>query len=799
MALKSKFAKHSEIFRAQKVFTDRVNPRKVFCDSILTLREVSRDENKEIITYYGKGGIGKTKLLKELYGHTSEETYALIPELKIHNVFLSLDAYDYSNPVNILLALRSEISGDCSLFDYALVQYYTKTKLTIEEIKSKNSMLSSSVMDLLNEFINIGMASVSIPTNTVTKCISWIQDLRFKAKYKEDIEEIASLTEFEIFERLPYYLGLCLSNEAQKGHVYTFFMDSYESILARTVGLTPSVDNVEWLKELFLASDVVRFVIASRDRINWDKEEPDWKEYLNQHLLQNLSNEDSQWFLEQVPIKNSTGEFDQELISDIIRHANGVPLYLDMCVDLYTDAMNKGEVLNIDSLHTGETIIDRYLRHLSSKDKLAVRILSIPRSFDPKFATKLLQKQNLAYHESELDELLAKSVFLRIDNESRLWKVDESVRLHIFAKMSQERKQEIIGNMLDYVLENRNGATFMHLATIIEYIEADVNLIEGIHEKLIEAVDYFANSGYWNEIHSLIHEHIDCEDSRLHAVAVYAELIKLRRSASLKEAADFADKYPLDKNSMGIWHYLYRYQKIQIHHLLGQYDESLANYQNLLDEMQLIRPLLPSHVYNMTAMKYADLLFLKGKFDESLTIVEDLLERPDTVLVDKVELIRIKGHIYRFQKKFKEGAIIYQSALDLIRNHALHAYEGKLYNNMVEVYSTMEPQTALQWYEKSVTENSRTNNDIELGKTQAAASAAYTSLGDYATGIQLAKQAILTTDKTGYKSGRAFALAALYYAESSAQQMDAANMTLESLKKLIHEIGVYEYLLNDLP
>ena len=107
MALKSKFAKHSEIFRAQKVFTDRVNPRKVFCDSILTLRDVSRDENKEIITYYGKGGIGKTKLLKELYGHTSEETYALIPELKIHKVFLSLDAYDYSNPVNILLALRS--------------------------------------------------------------------------------------------------------------------------------------------------------------------------------------------------------------------------------------------------------------------------------------------------------------------------------------------------------------------------------------------------------------------------------------------------------------------------------------------------------------------------------------------------------------------------------------------------------------------------------------------------------------------------------------------------------------------
>lgn len=798
MALKSKFAKHTETFRAQKVFTDRVNPRKVFRDSILKLNDATLEENREIITYYGKGGIGKTKLLKELYYNTATEVYESVPELKIHNIFLSLDAYDYSNPVNILLALRSEISGDCSLFDYALVQYYTKTKLTIEEIKSKNSLLSSAVMDLLNEFINIGMASVSIPTNTVTKCISWIQDMRFKAKHKEDIEEISTLTEFEIFERLPYYLGLCLSNEFQKGHAYTFFLDSYESAVSRTVGLTPSVDNEEWLKELFLASDVIRIVIASRDRINWEKDEADWKEYLNQHRLQNLSDEDSRWFLEQVPIHTVTGELDQELISDIVQHAGGVPLYLDMCVDLYTDAMNKGETLDIDSLHAGETIIDRYLRHLCSKDKYAVRVLSLPRSFDPKFAARLLSKQNLAYHESELLELLDKSVFLNIDNTSKLWKVDESVRLHIFAKMSQERKQEIIGNMLDYILENRNGSSFMHLATIIDYIEADVTLMEGIHEKLIEAVDYFSNSGYWNEIHSLIYEHIDCEDSRLHAVSVYAELIRLRRAATLTEAADFAAKYPLNKESMGIWHYLYRYQKIQIRHLQGYYDESLANYQALMEEMQLIRSLLPSHVYNMAAMKYADLLFLKGKFNESLAIVEDLLERPDTILVDKVELIRIKGHIYRFNRKFKEGAIIYQSALDLIKNHGLHAYEGKLYNNMTEVYSTMDPEVALQWYEKSVEENTRTDNDIELGKTQAAGSAAYTTLGDYEKGITLAKQAILTAEKTGYKSGRAFALAALYYAESSAQQTESASATLEMLKQQIQEIGVYEYLLNNL-
>lgn len=798
MALKSRFATQTGMFRAQKVFTDRVEPRKVFSDSIhrLASKEI-QNENKEIIVYYGKGGIGKSKLLKELQERYSEDVYQSMLHLNVHNVFLSLDAYDYSNPVNILLALRSEISGDCSLFDYALIQYYAKSKLTIEEIQTKNSFLSSPVMELLNELIDIGMASVTIPTATISKCISWIRDVRFKAKYKQEIEEISTLNEFEIFERLPYYLGLCVSHAAEKGQVYVVFLDSYESMLAKTSGIAPSVREEAWLQEFFLACDVIRIVIASRDRIGWDKEEPDWKEYLEQHLLHNLSDEDSRWFLEQVPIKTTTGELDVTLISDIVQRAGGVPLYLDMCVDIYTNCFNSGETMDLESLDKGESIIDRYLRHLSSKDKYAVRILSVPRNFELKFAIALLAKQNLIYHENELLELLDKSVFLDLQNAIGLWKVDESVRCHVFERMSFERKQSIIENMLDYVIENKKGSAFSYLTTIIESVEKYPELLEAMNEKMIEAVDYYAQSGYWNELHVLVNKHIEVTEDPLRPIAVYTEIIRLRRTASLAAAQQFADKHPLTKKELGLWHYLYRFFRIQIRHLQGYYDESLEKYQALVDEMKLIRSVIPTHVYNMAAMKYADLLFLKGRFEESLAIVEELLGRGDTIQIDKIELIRIKGHIYRFNKKYTEAAIIYESALELIRFHGLNlqAFTGKIYTNMTEVCCTIRPEEALKWYEKSLEMNE--GNDIEIGKSKAAASVAYTKLGNLEKAVSLAREAIASAERVGYKSGRAFGLIALYYAQVTSGD-DEVDEVLQKLKKQIEEIKVYEYLLKDI-
>ena len=782
--LKSKFSKQKTGFKAQKIFTDRVEPRDVFRHSIQSFETLPQ----QIITYYGKGGIGKSSLLKTLFSE-AESIYNDVSNITCHSVFVSLDAYDFANPVNILMAIRNGIVGDCGLFDYAMLQYCSKAKLSVEEIMQKNSVLSSPVVGVLNELISLGTASAVIPTATIQKCISLIKDHKLKHKFKEDIEEMASLNEFELFERLPYYLGLCITNAAESGHYHVIYLDSYESLLSRTEFGTVSVDREDWVKELFLSSEVIRFIIASRDRMRWDRDDPEWGEYLQQHLLSNLSDEDSRWFLHQVPIE------DKAVVDTIIANAGGVPLYLDMCVSIYEDDVNSGKPFEMTSAQNGEKIISRYIRHLNAKDKNAIRILAAPEAFDLDFAKRLLQKQLLTYEAEEMKELLDKSIFIIVDEQRGLWKVDESVRLHQRETIGPERMQSVLETMLDCVLEQPVGKYYMHLALVLETVCDKPALLDKLLEKCIQGVELFADIGFWTELHDSLSFFVEDINERLMSLAVMAEIVYLRRTGKLTQAQAFIEKHPLSKDILGLWYYMYAYHRIQVRHLLGYYDESLEAYDSLKREMDLIRPLIPDHIYLAPAMKYADLLFLKGRFDESLALVDELLKGSGIGIGDQIELLRIKGHIYRFQERYAEAELIYRAALKLAEDNDLRSFTGKLFTNMTEVLCVRDPEQALVWFDKAQRANSAVENTIELGKALAAASAAYTTLGDYVNGARFGQQAVSTAEASGYRSGKAFALVVLCYAyKQSGLEMEYTEC-LEMLQDVISQIHVYEYLL----
>lgn len=769
---------------AQKYFTDRIIPHDVFTKSIQSIPE----KPAEIICFYGKGGIGKTSLLKKLMRY-STDVYASAKLPSMHNIFVSLDAFDYANPVNILMTIRNSIVGDCGIFDYALLQYYAKARLTLEEISQKSKFFSSPLLDLVNDALSLGTLSLAIPTSLLQNGMSLIKDFTLKLKYRDEISEMDSLTEFELFERLPYYLGLSISHAAEKGHYHVIFLDSYESLLARTVSTTASTEADEWLKELFLASENIRFVIASRDKIRWCKADEEWNLFLNQHLLKNLSDEDSRWFLEQVPIH------DEVIINEIIKHAGGVPLYLDMCADIYADSINSNLDFDTTQLQKGSQIIDRYIRHLSSKNKYAVKVLSLLRSFDKFFANSLLRRHGMEFHADELEELFEKSIFLEIEDSYKLWKIDESVRLHLQEQLSYKDTLLILKNILACISDLRDPSGFRFFTPVLEMVIEKSDYLSEIQEMIVENIDFFSNAGYWNELHTILATHIDDEHPMLRAIAVVEELIYIRRTGTLADAILFAEKHPISQKELGYWYYMYRYLILQIQHLQGNYAASMNGYKLLIEEMDLIHSLIPSHIYNTITMKYADILFLKGNFKESLSIVNRLMESYEVPIDDHIELLRIKGHIYRFQKEFEKAAFIYQSALDITQVSKLVAHQGKLYTNMTETLCNHKPNEALDWFRMANDIHKKNSNYIELGKAQAAVSVAYTNLKEFENALFYANEALASAKKTGYLSGQAFALAALEYYYKQTNDVQKASETRETLVNLIQKIDVYHYIL----
>lgn len=794
MALKSKFAKDNKAFKANKIFTDRVEPRAAFADSIAKVIAAKEDDSRQILSFYGKGGIGKTSLLKQIIAGSEKNVYEKYPRLKFHNIYISLEAYDYANPLNVLTALRSRIHGDGSLFDYALLQYYAKARVSVEEITHKNTFLSSGLMDVLNEVMDICSASASIPMTIVEKGIDLIKDIHLKSKYKEELRELALLDEFEIFERLPYYLGLCISHSAGKGVVHALFFDSYESMRARTEGTVSSVDSAQWLKELFLSCNRTLFVIGTRDRLDWEKQDADWGAYLDQHLLSNLSDEDCRWFLEQVPVADASGQPNRKVIEDVIRHAGGVPLYLDLCVDLYEHEINAGREPDFSDFHGSNAIIDRYMRHMKEKDQYSVSVLSLLNSFDSDFAIKLLEKQNLIYHQQELLRLLEKSVFLPLDEGGALYKVDESVRSHIYELMLPKWRITLLQNILEVILENRDGRLYPYLSSVLDMLFREPSYIETVKDQFYEALEYFSSIGYWNELRFVFRGFAEKDIPALRGPAVFTELMWLRRTGNLAEAARFAEAAPLTREALGVWYYMYRFFVTHVSHLLGDYDNSICRYRELLKEMDLEKGSVPKHIYNTVAIKYIDLLFLKGHFGEAMERVEQLLENPATILPDAIELLRIKGHILRFQRQYREAEIVYRSALKQVQENGLRAFEGKLFTNLAEATCMTDPAKAMDWYKLALDKNTQVNNEIEVGKSHVAASVATTVAGDPAAAERLAKTALLVGEITGYRSGQLFAMMALAFAQKQSSQEEQMRQTLTRAKQLADEIGVYQFL-----
>ena len=228
MALQSRFRQRQEsTFRATKIFTDRTEPRKVYADSIAAW-EAGRKE-QEILVYYGFGGIGKSKLLKELMAAPRRDT--------IRNIFVSLDAFEFGNPVNVLMSMRNQMTVDCGLFDHALLQYSAKAQLTPEELIRKVDSRNEQLFGILNELISLGTGSLSIPTAILQRSVNFIRDLDFKRKYRAELEELVRT--LEAAAALSAQEKQNMSEAARNCYLASFTMeklvDELEQILAAAV------------------------------------------------------------------------------------------------------------------------------------------------------------------------------------------------------------------------------------------------------------------------------------------------------------------------------------------------------------------------------------------------------------------------------------------------------------------------------------------------------------------------------------------------------------------------------------
>jgi tetratricopeptide (TPR) repeat protein len=358
-----------------------------------------------VLTFYGVGGIGKTTLINKLCDNLRQ---AKIPHARfdLQTVRDPTQAYREA-----LLQMRCNLESQFSIsfprFDLCLAVILAREGgeppplVRINPILQDAFRFITSIFQAPREGLG-GLIDASIrrfPTLEAyvrkvfnTEDVIHLRNLALRDDQKL-YEELIRRFAQDLKENLPPRAG-----KACRG---VLFLDTYEALWSgREIHTAQARLLDEWVRHLaeYCLGSGVLLVISGRDRLMWDEDNPDWRGWLDQHLLGGLSARDAQAFLSKcgvgAPPDEPTTPLQQAIIECCDTEPGPVvschPLYLALCAEIVLNTrQNEGvdpkpDVFRgIPSQQVASELATRFLRSLHNRAmELWVTELSLTPRFD---------------------------------------------------------------------------------------------------------------------------------------------------------------------------------------------------------------------------------------------------------------------------------------------------------------------------------------------------------------------------------------------------------------------------------
>ena len=379
----------SRAFIASKQFTDREDARSVFQNAIV---DAQRPDEYRILHWYGIGGQGKSALTREFV--RIAKVGRILPEWKIACARVDFDDMRLRHKAEALLSIRLQIAETIgnrfAAFDTAFARYFLLTNPGVD-IRKRHPELFRGENDLLNDLIDWSESPLGeIATEAVGLALPGLNLLykygsRLSRRAREWLDRrgkqillgLDRLAPDEIADRLATFLGadICDILADDNKVRLVVIIDTHEALWrdhnVKDAYQAQRVD--EWLRLLVQDSPGVLFAITGRDKLVWERIDADWATCIDAHLLGGLSDKDADAFLQEVPVG------DPALRESIVRHCNGLPLYLDLQVSLYERIVNDHRMPTPeDFAGSFPVILSRFLDHLDEREQNVLRLASYP-------------------------------------------------------------------------------------------------------------------------------------------------------------------------------------------------------------------------------------------------------------------------------------------------------------------------------------------------------------------------------------------------------------------------------------
>ena len=442
--------KHSfgkKYFEVQEQFIDREEAKNLYRDK---LNNNEKDYN--VLVIYGVGGIGKSKLRKEICRLHKEENEKAV------SFYLDLNAPEDRNLGAGILKLvdscdNKKINFKCFEMAYAL--YFRKKNPGIQYGRERDMVTD-------NTFVGIGLNILEVFDNGITgtaaeiveRTIRFINDRTIDKNVKEELKRFDEHSIAEMEEMLPLFFQYDLKSYIEK-HQDTkvlIIFDTFEALNENVIEQIHRSRNERWVQDIIEYLDRDTFpnlltMIFGREEIEWDDE---WAPLLDQYQLKEFELDYSKEYLRRIGIE------DSEIVDAITRSSKGYPFLLYLSAETYANMKNAGkEPRPEDFGKSYARIIERFLYNLDKDTVEVLRLMSVPNYYNAEIFRRLITRYNVPFPMTEYEQF-NKYSFVTYNEKEKEHYIHDLMRKGILEKSPRDLIRSVHKDLLAYFSDKIN-------------------------------------------------------------------------------------------------------------------------------------------------------------------------------------------------------------------------------------------------------------------------------------------------------------------------------------------------------
>lgn len=490
-----------ELFE-EDVFFDRDLQRNTFWERYALVKE---EHDFQVIMYYGLGGMGKTSLLNQIEKEIEEH-----PDTIVWGYYDLNDGQDHIVVLRkIAKSLQEKYNFQFYTFLYAIYSYMIKCGEDAEAPEVKNIL---DEIPLLREAFKL--ANILPGVNTFSQPAEWLVDKIFgtvehakKQQLRGLIERINNASKDKLYEDIPQLFVNELNENLKKNQVSVFvlILDTYERLVNELSMIGTPIENDLWLRDddkgILMRIDNLLCVFAGRERLKWRDIDSEWDEtVLNQVEIDTFDEKNSLLLLESYKVT------EVDIQEKILEVTQGMPLYLDVCIDTYRSAKEYGELITVDLFDNKiDRLAKRLLTYMTDEEKDVLYLLACLRRWttvEYDAINDLLCRNRVS---NKAYQKLLGLTFVRTEAEQ--FYMHQTMQEILVQYCSQEMIEIYIKAMYKYI-EDKNifSAEYMKYVYSISQIcmlkSAD-NLIDWWIQKIIPSLEVFLDAFYLNQFENI--------------------------------------------------------------------------------------------------------------------------------------------------------------------------------------------------------------------------------------------------------------------------------------------------------